>query len=107
MNFIGYPGTLGADFIDYVIADPITLPMDQQPYYDEKIVHLPDTYQPNDRLRPIDERTPTRAEVRATPMRASSFAASTTATRKESRRNSSTSGCGLLRRRPRQCVVAP
>jgi protein O-GlcNAc transferase len=62
VNFIGYPGTLGADFTDYVIADPITLPMDQQPYYDEKIVHLPDTYQPNDRRRPIDERTPTRAE---------------------------------------------
>ncbi len=37
--------------------------MDQQPYYDEKIVHLPDTYQPNDRLRPIDARTPTRAEA--------------------------------------------
>ena len=42
VNFIGYPGTMGADFIDYVIADPIVLPMDQQPYYDEKIVQLPD-----------------------------------------------------------------
>jgi protein O-GlcNAc transferase len=62
VNFIGYPGTMGADFIDYVIADPIALPMDEQPYYDEKIVQLPDTYQPNDRLRPIDERTPARAE---------------------------------------------
>jgi len=62
VNFLGYPGTMGADFIDYVIADPITLPMDQQPFYDEKIVHLPDSYQPNDRRRPIDDRTPTRAE---------------------------------------------
>lgn len=62
VNFLGYPGTMGAAFIDYVIADPITLPMDQQPFYDEKIIHLPDSYQPNDRSRPIDDRTPTRAE---------------------------------------------
>jgi protein O-GlcNAc transferase len=62
VNFVGYPGTMGADFIDYVIADPITLPMEQQAYYDEKIVHLPDTYQPNDRQRRIADRTPTRAE---------------------------------------------
>ncbi len=62
VNFVGYPGTMGAGFIDYVIADPITLPMDQQPFYDEKIVHLPDSYQPNDRCRPIEDRTPTRAE---------------------------------------------
>lgn len=62
VNFIGYPGSMGAGFIDYVIADPITLPMDQQPFYDEKIVHLPDSYQPNDRERRIADRTPTRAE---------------------------------------------
>ena len=62
VNFIGYPGTMGADFIDYVIADPITLPMDQQPFYAEKIVQLPDSYQPNDNCRRIAERTPTRAE---------------------------------------------
>ena len=52
INFLGYPGTMGADFIDYVIADPITLPFDQQPFYTEKIVHLPDCYQVNDRKRP-------------------------------------------------------
>ncbi|MEJ2125856.1 MAG: tetratricopeptide repeat protein [Alphaproteobacteria bacterium] len=48
VNFLGYPGTMGADFIDYIIADPYVLPMDQQPFYDEKIVHLPNCYQPND-----------------------------------------------------------
>lgn len=48
VNFLGYPGTLGAPFIDYVIADPFVVPMDQQPYFDEKIVHMPHCYQPND-----------------------------------------------------------
>src|SRR6516165_4867740 len=52
-NYLGYPGTMGADFIDYVIADPITLPFDQQPFYTERIVHLPDCYQVNDRKRPL------------------------------------------------------
>jgi predicted O-linked N-acetylglucosamine transferase (SPINDLY family) len=52
-NYLGYPGSMGADFIDYVIADPITLPFDQQPFYTERIVHLPDCYQVNDRKRPL------------------------------------------------------
>jgi protein O-GlcNAc transferase len=51
LNYLGYPGTMGADFIDYVIADPITLPFDQQPFYTERIVQLPDCYQVNDRRR--------------------------------------------------------
>ena len=62
INYLGYPGTMGADFIDYIIADPIVLPMDQQPHYDEKIVHLPDCYQPNDRLRPLPEPVTSRAD---------------------------------------------
>jgi hypothetical protein len=53
VNFLGYPGTMGADYIDYVIADPITLPWDQQPFYAERIVHLPDCYQVSDRKRPM------------------------------------------------------
>ena len=61
-NFLGYPGSMGVDFIDYVIADPITLPMEQQPFYDEKIVHLPDCYQPNDTQRRVADLTPTRAD---------------------------------------------
>ncbi|MBV9567964.1 MAG: hypothetical protein JO172_07490 [Hyphomicrobiales bacterium] len=59
---LAYPGTTGADFIDYVIADEIVLPLDQQPFWSEKIVHLPDCYQVNDTKRPIAERTPTRRE---------------------------------------------
>jgi protein O-GlcNAc transferase len=62
VSYLGYPGTSGADFMDYVIADKIVLPPDQQPFYSEKIVHLPDSYQVNDRKRPVARR-PTRSQV--------------------------------------------
>jgi protein O-GlcNAc transferase len=60
VSYLGYPGTMGADFIDYVIADPIVLPFDQQPFWTERIVHLPDCYQVNDSKRRIAAHTPTR-----------------------------------------------
>jgi protein O-GlcNAc transferase len=62
-SYLGFPGTMGGDFIDYVIADPVVLPFSEQPFYCEQIVHLPDCYQPNDTKRPIAEPTPTRAEA--------------------------------------------
>ena len=62
-SYLGFPGTTGADFIDYIIADPIVAPFDQQPYYTEKIVHLPDCYQVNETTRSIATRTPTREEM--------------------------------------------
>jgi predicted O-linked N-acetylglucosamine transferase (SPINDLY family) len=63
VNYLGYPGTMGASFIDYVIADPIVLPFEQQPFYTEKIIQLPDCYQVNDSRRRIGDRTPTRQET--------------------------------------------
>lgn len=51
VSYLGYAGTMGVDFIDYIIADEVVLPFDQQPFYAEKIVHLPDCYQVNDRKR--------------------------------------------------------
>jgi predicted O-linked N-acetylglucosamine transferase (SPINDLY family) len=62
VSFIGWPGTIGADFIDYVIADPFLVPTDQQPFYSEKIVHLPDCYQPSDPHRPVPDTLFSRAE---------------------------------------------
>ncbi|MDQ2106727.1 O-linked N-acetylglucosamine transferase, SPINDLY family protein, partial [Azospirillum isscasi] len=59
-QWLGYPGTMGAGFIDYVIGDPLVTPLDRQPFYAERIVQLPVCYQPNDRSRPIGP-TPTRA----------------------------------------------
>jgi predicted O-linked N-acetylglucosamine transferase (SPINDLY family) len=62
VSYLGWPGTVGPDLCDYVLADPVVLPHDQQPWWDEKIVHLPDTYQVNDPSRPHE--TPmTRAEA--------------------------------------------
>ncbi len=60
VNYLGYPGTMAALFMDYLIADPIVLPLDEQQYVTEKIVHLPDCYQPNDTKRVVAEETPTR-----------------------------------------------
>ena len=62
VNYLGYPGTMGADFIDYIIADKFIAPMDQTPFFDEKIVHLPGCYQPNDTKRAVADHTPSRAE---------------------------------------------
>lgn len=64
VNYLGYPGTMGADYFDYILADLTVIPEDQFEFYSEKVVWLPDTYQVNDVLRPISERTPTRRECR-------------------------------------------
>jgi protein O-GlcNAc transferase len=67
VNFLGYSGTMGADCIDYIIADRTVIPEDHFRFYTEQVVWLPDTYQPNayradgDKRR-IPERLPTRAE---------------------------------------------
>jgi protein O-GlcNAc transferase len=53
VNYLGYPGTTGADYIDYILADETVLPFDQQPFFSEKIVHLPDCYHANDTTRHI------------------------------------------------------
>ena len=63
VSYLGYPGTMGADFIDYIIADPAVLPLDRQPFYAEQIVQLPDCYQVNDRQRIIAAHTPSRREA--------------------------------------------
>jgi protein O-GlcNAc transferase len=49
--YLGFPATTGGDFTDYIIADEMTVPFDQQPYFTEQIVHLPDSYYVNDSER--------------------------------------------------------
>ena len=63
VNYLGFPGTIGADYIDYILADQHVIPPAHQPCYTEKVVYLPDTYQVNDSKRRIAERTPARADV--------------------------------------------
>jgi len=63
VNYLGFPATMGADFIDYILADRFTIPEEQNGFYTEKVVHLPDMYQPSDTKRRISQHTPTRAEA--------------------------------------------
>jgi predicted O-linked N-acetylglucosamine transferase (SPINDLY family) len=59
-TFLGFPGTVGTDSIDYLIGDRIVTPLDHANDYIEKIAQLPACYQPNDRQRPLPA-APTRA----------------------------------------------
>ena len=63
VSYLGYPGTMGAEYIDYLVADRTLIPPLQQSHYTEKLVYLPDTYQANDRTRRIADRLFTRSEA--------------------------------------------
>lgn len=60
INYLGYPGTMGADFIDYIIADPQVIPEDQRGFYTESVIYLPHSYQPNDSDQEIENDYSTR-----------------------------------------------
>ncbi|MEK7223059.1 MAG: tetratricopeptide repeat protein, partial [Pseudomonadota bacterium] len=62
VNYLGYPGTMGAEFMDYIITDRFITPPDYAPFFSEKLVSLPDCYQVNDRKREIAKQALTRAE---------------------------------------------
>lgn len=61
INYLGFPGTMGAPFIDYIVADAHVAPAAHAAFFDEKIIHLPHCYQPNDRKRIVAHERPTRA----------------------------------------------
>jgi predicted O-linked N-acetylglucosamine transferase (SPINDLY family)/glycosyltransferase involved in cell wall biosynthesis len=61
VSYLGYPGTMGAGYMDYLIADPTLIPQASQQYYSEKILYLPDSYQVNDSLRAISAKPCMRA----------------------------------------------
>ena len=61
--YLGYPGTVGAEYMDYLIADPTIIPEESRIYYSGKIAYLPHCYQVNDRKRVISDRIFTRAEL--------------------------------------------
>ena len=64
VSYVGYPGTMGASFMDYLIADPTLIPESSRTHYSEKIIYLPDSYQPNDSRRPVAATAPTRTGER-------------------------------------------
>jgi protein O-GlcNAc transferase len=61
--YLGYAATTGAAFIDYVLADATVLPFDQQAFFAEKIVHLPDCYHPSDTTRRMSPDVPERSQL--------------------------------------------
>ena len=63
VSYLGYPGTMGAEYIDYIVADKILIPEEAQQAYSEKIAYLPNSYQVNDRKRLISDQQFTRQEL--------------------------------------------
>jgi predicted O-linked N-acetylglucosamine transferase (SPINDLY family) len=63
VGYLGYPGTMGASYIDYVIADPVVIPPEKRAGYSEKVAYLPDSYQANGSGRKTSDRSFTRAEL--------------------------------------------
>jgi len=63
VNYFGYPGTMGAAYIDYLIADRVVAPSSHEAFYAEKLVYMPDCYQINDAMRSISTKSVTRADI--------------------------------------------
>ena len=63
VNYLGYPGTMGTEYIDYLIADDTLIPESSRQHYSEKIVYLPNSYQVNDGKRAIANKTFSREEL--------------------------------------------
>ncbi|SMF93400.1 Predicted O-linked N-acetylglucosamine transferase, SPINDLY family [Methylomagnum ishizawai] len=62
VNYLGHPGTLGAGYIDYLLADDFVVPPGDEEFYVERVVRLPECFQ-SAALRPLDTPTPSRAEL--------------------------------------------
>jgi protein O-GlcNAc transferase len=62
VNYLGFAGTMGADYMDYIMADAVTVPRQDFAHYSERVVWLPDSFQINDRRRAIAEPLPRRLD---------------------------------------------
>ena len=63
INYLVYPGTTGADYMDYIIGDAEVIPVGHDEFYSEHVVRLPDSYQVNDSRREIGVKAPGRTEA--------------------------------------------
>jgi predicted O-linked N-acetylglucosamine transferase (SPINDLY family) len=63
VNYLGYPGTMGADYFDYIIADRLTIPDTQRRFYAEQIAYLPESFQANDSKRTLGNAPVSRTDV--------------------------------------------
>jgi predicted O-linked N-acetylglucosamine transferase (SPINDLY family) len=60
VTYLGYPGTTGADFIDYAVVDRVVAPPEEAGDFSEQLIHMPACYQVNDRRRPLPQTRPRR-----------------------------------------------
>ena len=63
INYLGYPGTMGATFMDYIIADKTIIPADSHQFYTEKVAYLPNSYLMYDSMQKLASYIPTRVEL--------------------------------------------
>ena len=63
VNYLGYPGTMGASYMDYIIADRVLVPPGSEQFYTEKVVYMPHSYQVNDDQRVIADTVYTRTQL--------------------------------------------
>ena len=63
INYLGFPGTIGSKYIDYLLCDQTVVPSQSKKFYNEKIIYLPDSYQANDTKRKISEKKFLREEL--------------------------------------------
>ena len=63
VNYLGFPGTMGTPYIDYIVADATIIPVEQQTHYAERVAYLPHCYLPADRTRAISPSVPNRSEA--------------------------------------------
>lgn len=63
VNYLGYPGTMGAPYIDYIVADRVLVPPGNEHFYSEKVIYMPHSYQVNDDERPIANTVYTREQL--------------------------------------------
>ncbi|MDC0060780.1 tetratricopeptide repeat protein [Candidatus Pelagibacter sp.] len=63
INFLGYPGTSGSKFLDYIILDDKLICEDNKKFFSESLIVLPDTYQPNEDKKEIDNKVLTKHEL--------------------------------------------
>jgi predicted O-linked N-acetylglucosamine transferase (SPINDLY family) len=63
VNYLGFPGTIGSKYIDYILCDQTVVPLESKKFYNEKIIYLPDSYQANDTKRNISGKKFLREEL--------------------------------------------
>ena len=62
-HYLGYIGTMGLDYFDYIVADKTVLPESNKDYFSEKIIYLPNSFQANDSTRQISDKSFTKEEL--------------------------------------------